>query len=72
MGLRNWLANIGHAVNAEYDRRIKRASGVVEYGAHHHEHGHPDQEAEGTRIHAPSGVQLPQAGDDVARISSEA
>jgi hypothetical protein len=37
MGL---LRAIADAVYREYDRRIKRASQITEYGQHHHDHGH--------------------------------
>jgi nickel-dependent lactate racemase len=37
--------SIANAVYREYDRRIKRASLVAEYGAHHHaEHHHAEDE----------------------------
>ncbi len=37
----NWLTRLIQAINKEYDRRIKSASEVAEYGMHHdHGHGH--------------------------------
>ena len=51
MGLRTWIARLRRAVDTEYDRRIKRASNVVAYGAHGHEHDqHVDQEDDGAVI----------------------
>lgn len=36
----NLFEKIVGAVNKEYDRRVKRASEVIEYGMSHHVHGH--------------------------------
>lgn len=35
-----FFSSLVRAINKEYDRRIRRASLVTEYGAHHHGHGH--------------------------------
>jgi hypothetical protein len=42
MGLLSALADV---INREYDRRIKRASLITEYGAQHHDHSadHADE-----------------------------
>ena len=43
----SFFKTIGDAIYREYDRRIKRASLVTEYGAHHHAHSdaHADAHA---------------------------
>jgi hypothetical protein len=51
-----FFKSIGDAIYREYDRRIKRASLVTEYGAHHHaEAAHED-------AHAAEGVVDEHAG----------
>jgi hypothetical protein len=76
MGLFRALAN---AIYKEYDRRIKRASLVTEYGVSHHNHSdhedhaadtHGDEEAaeivnvpRGTPLAAPAPVDLSQPHD---------
>jgi hypothetical protein len=47
----NVLKAITDAIYREYDRRIKRASLITEYGVHHHDHGaghedHAEEQAE--------------------------
>jgi|HigsolmetaAR201D_1030396.scaffolds.fasta_scaffold32869_2 hypothetical protein len=53
---------LAQAVYNEYDRRIKRASEIKEYGlAHHHDHDHVDEaeeEAEIEIVNVPRGTQL--------------
>ncbi len=46
MGLQAWIARLTRAMDSEYERRIKRASNVVAYGAHAHEHDQPVDEAD--------------------------
>jgi hypothetical protein len=41
----SFFSSISKAIYREYDRRIKRASLVTEYGASHHTHAH-DEHAE--------------------------
>jgi hypothetical protein len=43
----SFFKTIGDAIYREYDRRIKRASLVTEYGAHHQAHvdAHPHADA---------------------------
>jgi hypothetical protein len=43
----SFFKSIGNAIYREYDRRIKRASLVTEYGAQHHNHSHDEHGAEG-------------------------
>lgn len=56
MGLKEWITRITRAVDAEYDRRIKRASNVVTYGAHHgDEH---EEEEEAVIVNVPRGAPV--------------
>ena len=41
-----FFSSISKAIFREYDRRIKRASLITEYGAAHHGHGHDDHAAD--------------------------
>lgn len=66
----NWFEWLLATINKEYDRRVRVASEIDEYGMHHgHGHGHahtPDHEADnegdveisnvppGTHVHAPA------------------
>ncbi len=41
MGANNWFLRMKHAINNEYERRIRAASLVTEYGqGHGHDHDH--------------------------------
>jgi uncharacterized RmlC-like cupin family protein len=40
----SFFSTISKAIYREYDRRIKRASLVTEYGASHHTHAHDEHE----------------------------
>jgi hypothetical protein len=75
MGLFRAFSN---AINKEYDRRIKRASLITEYGAAHHDHAaeahdeaaHDEGEAaeivnvpRGTPVAAHASPDLPKAHD---------
>lgn len=53
-----FFKSIGNAIYREYDRRIRRASLVTEYGAHHHGHGHAEHEDE----HSAEGIVDEHAG----------
>jgi len=48
-----FFKSIGDAIYREYDRRIKRASLVTEYGAIHHGHAAHSRQAEASAAHAP-------------------
>ena len=47
-----FFKSIGDAIYREYDRRIRRASLVTEYGAHHHAHADEHAVAAGTSMPA--------------------
>ena len=47
-----FFSAISKAVFREYDRRIRRASLITEYGAAHHGHAHGDHAAEAHAEHA--------------------
>lgn len=44
MSEQSWWQRAISAINREYDRRIRRASLVSEYGAGHHGHSHADHD----------------------------
>jgi hypothetical protein len=65
-----FFSAISKAIYREYDRRIKRASLITEYGAAHHGHGHDDhaaddhghEEDDGAEIvNVPRGTPVEQA-----------
>ena len=64
-----FFSSISKVIYREYDRRIKRASLITEYGASHHAHGdaeHADaehsSEDEGAEIvNVPRGMPVEQA-----------
>jgi hypothetical protein len=72
------LDRLVEAVNKEYDRRIKRASNVTEYGVHHgHGHGSDQHAADedaavisnvpvGSRVHGGQRPNYPPPPDDHA------
>jgi hypothetical protein len=45
MATTSWLKRLIAAINAEYERRIRRASLVTEYGTNHHEEADDDDGA---------------------------
>lgn len=66
---RNWWQRLMSALTNEYERRIRRASLVTEYGAAHHDPTHHDDEGEvaeivnlprGTRVTRQPSVQNPE------------
>jgi hypothetical protein len=64
----SFFKTIGDAIYREYDRRIKRASLVTEYGAHHHAHAttyadaHPHADATNEdAAHASHGEEAEEA-----------
>jgi hypothetical protein len=65
MSQQSWWRRAIAAVNREYDRRIRRASLVTEYGADHHGHAHTAADHA-----APAGLVHPEADhdDDAAEI----
>ena len=65
-----FFSSIARVVYKEYDRRIKRASLVTEYGAAHHGHGHDDHAEEAAHeehseeseiVNVPRGTPVDQA-----------
>jgi hypothetical protein len=70
-----WFQRISDAVYREYDRRIRRASLVTEYGAPHHAPApEPRVPAEGEDVAAianlPPGAELPDGEDDGAAVTN--
>jgi hypothetical protein len=60
MGIFDRLVEI---VNKEYDRRIKRASNIIEYGMHHG-HGHSQSHAPHAPHHASAAPHAPDNHDN--------
>ena len=59
-----FFSSISKAIYREYDRRIKRASLITEYGASHHttDHAEHTDEDEGAEIvNVPRGTPVEQA-----------
>ena len=64
-----FFSSIARVVYKEYDRRIKRASLVTEYGAAHHghddhaedAHDHEEQSEESEIVNVPRGTPVDQA-----------
>jgi hypothetical protein len=57
-----WLERLRRAVEREYERRIRAASLVKEYGAHH---GHADHEGDAAEIvNIPRGARRPEPHHD--------
>jgi hypothetical protein len=69
-----WFQRISDAVYREYDRRIRRASLVTEYGAPHHDaasapRASAESEDAAVITNLPPGVELPDTGDDGATVA---
>jgi hypothetical protein len=62
----NWFTNLSNAIYREYDRRIKRASLVTEYGAHHdhHDDAHADEKEAIVIANVPHGATIVDEEDD--------
>lgn len=60
MAKRNWFATLVDAINHEYERRIRSASEVTEYGVGHGDHAHAPAEDEEVAeiINVPRGTRL--------------
>jgi hypothetical protein len=72
MGLFRALSN---AIYKEYDRRIKRASLITDYGASHHQDDHADHDEQGDHVaeahddpEAAEIVNLPRGAPIVAPV----
>ena len=60
-----FFRSIGDAIYREYDRRIRRASLVIEYGAHQHAHA----EEHAAEVHAEAaGPTAPLEDEEEAEI----
>lgn len=72
MSVRDWFARFFQAVNREYDRRIKAASEVTQYGLHHAS-GHADVAGVATGTHPRSFVdsshaEIEDEAEEIAEI----
>ena len=66
----NWLKRISDAVYREYDRRIKRASLITEYGVDHSDHNTAtiDDQGDVEIANIPRGTQMDVSNDDEGEI----
>lgn len=58
MAEQSWWRRALTAVNREYERRVRRASEVSEYGARHHAHPEHDDEGAAAIVNVPRGTRL--------------
>lgn len=61
----NWFQRFAARITREYDRRIRRASQITEYNAHHH--GSEEDEDDGAVeiVNVPRGaIVAPRRGED--------
>ncbi|GAB4207704.1 MAG: hypothetical protein OHK0022_36300 [Roseiflexaceae bacterium] len=55
----NLIERLAQAINREYERRIRRASLITEYGAaHHSDHTDDEDEGEVEIVNVPRGTQV--------------
>ena len=71
----NWFQRFSDAVYREYDRRIKQASLVTEYGeSHHHDEDEHDDEDDGAveiaNVQPGTVVSQPEEEEDAAEIAN--
>ncbi|NOK62153.1 MAG: hypothetical protein GFH27_549321n141 [Chloroflexi bacterium AL-W] len=71
----NWFQRFSDAVYKEYDRRIKQASLVTEYGeSHHHDEDEHDEEEDGAveiaNVRPGTVVRQPEEEEDAAEIAN--
>jgi hypothetical protein len=52
-----WFAQIINQINTEYERRIKAASQITEYGAHH-DHGIHDTNGHADELEDDAGAEI--------------
>lgn len=66
----NWFTRISSAIYREYDRRIKRASLIAEYGTHHDHSSHGESEDDGEIeiVNMPRGAVLTSGDDEEVEI----
>lgn len=60
----NWFQRTADAIQREYERRIRRASQITEYGQPHHEHAEPaqdDEEGAAEIVNVPRGTTVAPA-----------
>jgi hypothetical protein len=72
MAEQSWLGRLWRAIEREYERRIRRASEVIDYSTQSHIHeasGTTDEvaveEAEVEIVNVPRGTRLPRANSDI-------
>ncbi|HEU4326435.1 MAG TPA: hypothetical protein VFS21_25060 [Roseiflexaceae bacterium] len=54
----NLIERLVEAVNREYERRVRRASLITEYGAPHHTEDEDEDEGEVEIVNVPRGGQV--------------
>lgn len=59
MATQSWLRRLIAAIDAEYERRVRRASLVTEYGAHRHEEEDDDDDG-AVIVNVPRGTAVPR------------
>ncbi len=60
MAQQNWFQRLLQQINNEYERRVRAASLVQEYGDHHGHHDHDEDDGEVAEIvNIPRGTRLP-------------
>lgn len=61
----SWWQHLLNRINREYERRVRAASLVTEYGADHHAHHSDDDDGEAAVIvNVPRGTALPPTRHD--------
>jgi hypothetical protein len=66
MNVGAWFSQLFQAINNEYERRIRAASEVTEYGAHHGHHGHGDEHDDEGQIeimNVPRGTRVQSSAE---------
>jgi hypothetical protein len=58
MAQQSWWQRVIAAIDHEYDRRIRAASLVTEYGAAHHGHTHEDEDEPAVITNIPKGTPI--------------
>lgn len=54
----NWFQRLAQAINTEYDRRIRRASQISDYGTRHAEDPHDQDDGEVEIVNLPRGTNV--------------
>jgi hypothetical protein len=70
-----WYTAIAEAIYREYDRRIRRASLITDYGTHHgdphHEHGDEEHDDGSVIANLPRGADVRSTGADASHAREE-